>query len=87
VSILSWGSAILTILRILEWMIEKGQERRWIAEGEERAIARGTAEVLRKQRYAQETIKSISSLPDDAVDTLLRELEGPLQPPADGDRK
>ena len=77
---MTWAQIILSTLRLIEWLIEMGQKHKWIQEGESRAIARGLAEVVRKQEYARETLKSIERLSDAELDDLLRTLAGPGQP-------
>lgn len=72
---ITWAKIILAVLRLLEWLIEEAQKHRWINEGEKRAIARATAEVLRKQEFANETLKEITALPNADLDDLLRSLE------------
>ena len=72
---MTWASIILKVLSLVQWMIEEGQRRKWIAEGEKLQIARASAEVLRKQEFANAAIKHISGLSDSGVDELLRSLE------------
>lgn len=69
-----WAQIILAVIRLVEWLVEQGQKHKWITEGEQRAIARSLAEVTRKQEFGREILSAIESLPDAAVDELLREL-------------
>lgn len=70
----TWAEIILAVLKIVQWLIQYGQEQKWIAEGERRAIAAATAEVLRKQEFANATLKDITGLDDDQLDNLLLDL-------------
>lgn len=72
---MTWASIILTVLRLVEWMVRIGNENKWIKIGEDRAIARSSAEVLRKTEFANETLAEITKLDDAGVDDLLRKLE------------
>jgi hypothetical protein len=73
----TWGSIILSVLRLLEWLIEEAQKHKWMTEGEKRQLAKGLIEITRKQEFANETFKQIVSLDDAKLDDLLRTLEGP----------
>lgn len=72
----TWAGVILQLLKLLNWMIEKGQQEKWMNEGEQRQIARASAEVVTKQEFARETLKDIQRLSDAGVDELLRTLAG-----------
>lgn len=71
----TWGQIILSVLRLLEWLIEEAQKHKWMNEGEKRAIARATAVVVYKQEFANETLKTLAALSDTDLDSLLRDLE------------
>jgi hypothetical protein len=73
----TWGAIILKVLTLLEWLIEQGQKKKWITEGEARQIAKQQAEVTRKTRYARETLRDIERLSDAELDEQLRSLERP----------
>lgn len=73
----TWAEIILLVLKFLNWAIQYGQEQKWIAEGEARAIARGLAEVTRKQEYAKNELAKIERLSDEQLDDLLRGLSEP----------
>ena len=75
----TWAQIILKVLSLLEWLIEQGQRKKWINEGEQRQIAKSTAKVLEKQEFARETLKEITALTDPQLDDLLRTLEGPTE--------
>ena len=76
----TWAQIILKVLSLLEWLIEQGQQHKWINEGERRQIAKSTAKVLEKQEFARETLKEVTALSDDKLDALLRTLEGHPEP-------
>lgn len=73
---ITWAQIILAILRLVNWMIGEAEKHKWMDEGEKRQIAKATAEVLKKQEFARETLKEIEHLSDSAVDDLLHELAG-----------
>lgn len=81
----TWAGIILAALRLVQWLIEQGERHKWLNEGEQRQIARATAETLKKQEFANETLKHVSGLSDAGVDELLRTLEGP--PEAGGSQR
>lgn len=76
----TWAKIILGVLEILKWAIAEGERRKWLAEGERRAIAAATAETLRMQNYAKDALAKFNDMPGAAVDDFLRSLE----PPAGG---
>jgi len=69
------GKIILAILSIAEILLRFGEQRKWISEGEQRAIAAAHAEALRKSEYAKHTLEELSRLSDDQLDDFLRKLE------------
>lgn len=70
---MSWVAIILQLLKLVNWMISKAEQEKWMNEGERRQIARASVEVLRKQEFARDTLKDIERLSDDDVDGLLRD--------------
>jgi hypothetical protein len=84
--ILSWGSIILSVLRIVEWLIETGQQHKWIREGEERQIAAASVKVLEKQEYAREMLASVRGFTDEQLTDGLRDIVSGLPPAPPGER-
>ena len=72
---LTWGQIILYALKLISWLIQKGQEMKWIAEGEQRQIAKGLIEVARKHEVAKGILDEIAAVPDAQLDDILRGLE------------
>lgn len=70
-----WSKIILAILSIAEILLRFGQQQKWIAEGEQRAIAAASAEILRKTEYAKHALEELSRLNDAQLDDFLRKLE------------
>ena len=68
---------LLALLQFANWLFDYLKSRALIKEGEDRAIAEETAQILRKTTYAKETMARISGLDSDDVDKLLRDLERP----------
>jgi hypothetical protein len=71
-----WGKIILLGLELLNRLFGYFQEQKWIQEGEDRAIARASAEIMRKSNYAKQALEEFASKPDAAVDDFLRGLGG-----------
>lgn len=74
---MTWGQLILVALRLLDWALRHGRDKRLISQGEDHAIARAMAEVLRKTDAAKQTMQEIYAMDDTEVDALLRSLEPP----------
>ena len=70
-----WSKIILAILSIAEILLRFGQQQKWIAEGEQRAIAAASAEILRKTEYAKQALEELGHLSDSQLDDFLRKLE------------
>lgn len=70
----TWAQIILAVLKFLNWAIQYGQEQKWIAEGEARAVAKALAEITRKADYAKATLASVERLTDEQLDNVLRDL-------------
>ena len=81
---MTWGQFILVALRLLDWALRHGRDKRLISQGEDQAIARAMAEVLRKTDAAKRTMEEIYAMDDAQVDELLRSLEPPGRPAPGG---
>ena len=62
---------VLAILRVASALIRLGEQRRWIAEGERRALARGLAEAVKAANAAAAIRRDIEAMTDDEVDRAL----------------
>lgn len=76
---MSWVSLILALLQLANKLLEWGQQQKWIREGEAIAVAKATAEILRKTEYAKQALAEFAGKSDTDVDAFLRSLE-PGQP-------
>lgn len=72
---MTYAKIILAIISLIQQLLRIGQENKWIKVGEDRAIAAGLAETLRKTEFADAALKEITALPDAAIDNLLQSLE------------
>ncbi len=62
---------VLAILKVASALIRLGEQRRWIAEGERRALARGLAEAVKAANAAAAIRRDIEAMTDDEVDRAL----------------
>lgn len=69
-----WGKIILLGLELLNRLFGYFQEQKWIKEGEDRAIARASAEIMRKSNYAKDALTEFENKPAADVDDFLRGL-------------
>lgn len=72
---IAWGQIILLGLQLLDRLLSYGQERMWIKQGQDEAIAKATAEILRKSNYAKAALKEFEGKSDSDIDDFLRSLE------------
>lgn len=72
---LTYAGIILAVLKLIQTFVQYGQENKWISEGEDKAIAKASAEILRKSQYAKQALEEFAAKSDAAVDDFLRELE------------
>ncbi len=72
---MSYLSLILAILSLVDKFTDWAIERKWLAEGARREIAKVQAESIRKSGYAKEVMAEVDAMSDDAVDDGLRHLE------------
>lgn len=82
---MSWIKLAILLLQLANKIVQWGQEKRLITEGEDREIARQNAEMLKRSQAAKQILAEVSALPDNAVDDLLRGLDESL--PKRGDSK
>lgn len=76
---MNWLSLILAILSLVDKFTDWAIERKWIAEGARREIAKAQIESARKSGYAKEIMAEVDAMSDSAVDDGLRGLE-PREP-------
>jgi hypothetical protein len=62
---------VLAVLSIARALIRLGEQRRWIAEGERRAIARELAESVEAAGVAAEIRQAVQGMTDAQVDDAL----------------
>ena len=72
---MTWASVILACLKIASLLLQMGQERKWISEGEEKALASSLAEILRKTKYAKDALEEFRGKSDADLDDFLHKLE------------
>lgn len=72
---MSWISLVLALLNIASKLLDWLQEQKWIAEGEARAVAKASAEILRKTQYGKDALAEFADKSDADVDAFLRSLE------------
>jgi len=72
---MSWIALISTILSIVRWLIETGQKNQWIAEGEDREIAKNLAATMELTRAGKIILENLTQLSDSELDEFLRSLE------------
>lgn len=73
---MSWVGLILAVLKLANKLFDYANEHRYIAEGEAIAVAKATAEILRKTEYAKHALEEFSAKSDADVDDFLRGLGG-----------
>ena len=76
---MNWLSLILALLSLLDKLTDWFIERKWMAEGARREIAKAQIESARKSGYAKEIMAEVDAMSDDAVDDGLLNLE-PREP-------
>lgn len=72
---MSWASLILTILQIASRLLEIGQERKWISEGQSIELGKAAVEVARKSDYAKKVREDMHGKSDADLNDILREFE------------
>lgn len=68
---MTYIQVVLVILKVASALIRLGEQRRWIAEGERRALARGLAEAVKAANVAAAIRRDIEAMTDDEVDRAL----------------
>ena len=76
---MSYLSLILAILSLVDKFTDWAIERKWMAEGARRQIAKVQIESARKSGYAKEIMAEIDAMSEPAVDDGLLNLE-PREP-------
>ncbi len=65
----------MAVLELANKLIEYGQQQKWINEGQDLAIAKSSAEILRKSNYAKQALSEFAAKSDSDIDEFLRSLE------------
>lgn len=73
------ASIVLALLKLATSLFGFFQEQKWIGEGEAKAIAVASAEILRKTNYAKHAMEEFAGKSDADIDDFLRSLE-PSEP-------
>ena len=72
---MTWVSVILTLLKLADTLFSYFQQQKWISEGEAIAVAKASAEIMRKSNYAKQALEEFSAKSDSDIDDFLRNLE------------
>lgn len=72
---MTWVKIIWLVLTILEWMVRIAEENKYMNLGEQKAVAKQLAEILRKSEYGRKMLVDAEQLSDDQLDAGLRDLE------------
>lgn len=72
---MTWVSIILAVLQIAEKLMEYGLQQKWINEGQAIAVAKASAEIMRKSGYAKRALEEATGKSDAELDDFLRSLE------------
>lgn len=72
---MTYVQIIYLILSALNWLLRMGEQRKWINIGEQQAIAKQQAEILRKSEYGRKMLADVEQLSDIQLDAGLRDLE------------
>lgn len=71
---MSWVGLALALIKLANLLITRAHDNSLISEGEDRAIARETAAILEKSRFAKQVMEQTSSLTEAQTDDVLRQL-------------
>lgn len=80
---LTWGSVIVQVLRLISSLVTWAQKRQLIAQGYDEAIAEASREIFRKTEHAKRVAEKIDAMSDDEVDAALVALEPAGDGPVD----
>lgn len=72
---MSYVEAVLALLKLVNLLVEYGQQRRWFNAGVDAEIARQAVRVAQKTDYAKQLAERVDALPDQDVDDLLARME------------
>lgn len=78
---LTWGSILLQVLKLISALVSWAQREKLIKQGHDEAIAEVAREIFRKSEYAKRVSEKINAMSDDEVDAALVSLE-PADVPA-----
>lgn len=69
-----WGQIVLVLLQVAKLILDHANNNKLIEAGADREIAKSSAAILAKTKFAKETMEKINALPRDSVDDLLSRL-------------
>lgn len=72
---IAYAQIALALLKIAQFFITRAHDTGLIKEGEDRAIARETASILAKSKYAKDIMSDVAKLDEKQTDDLLKQLE------------
>lgn len=70
----TYAQIALAVLKFINFLLSRAHEKGLISEGEDRAIARETAAILAKSKFAKEIMAQVSSLTETQTDDVLKQL-------------
>lgn len=71
---MTWASVALLLLQITSQIVNYLNSKKLLDAGADAEIAKASAAILAKTKFARETRERIDALPRDSVDVLLDEL-------------
>lgn len=71
---MSWVNLALILLKLANSWITWARERELISAGQDKEIARESAEILSKSQFAKDTMTMVSGLDEKQTDDLLKQL-------------
>lgn len=71
---ITYAQIALALLKLVNFFVTRAHERELVSEGEDRAIARETAAILEKSKYAKQVMQDMSALDETQVDDVLKQL-------------
>lgn len=72
---MSYVSVILALLKLADSLFSYFQQQKWINEGQAIAVAKASAEIMRKSGYAKHALEEFTAKSDADIDDFLRNLE------------
>jgi hypothetical protein len=71
----TWGSIILALLKIVEWIMSNVEHDKWVKAGHDEAISEQTKAILGRVELAKAVSDKVKAMSDSQVDSALRDLE------------